>query len=126
MRQQREITASHSRRLQHGRAPGYGCQLDLPILRHRGLMRQGLPSGRDRRRATRRCGRRRDLPNHHGREAATAADARVNTTTPLTTSPDRLPGMLITIDGPGGVGKSTTSQLDDLFQGVEVWRVVIG
>ncbi len=52
----------------------------------------------------------RGLPDHHGRETAVAADARMNTT-PLATDRDRLSGMLITIDGPGGVGKSTTAQL---------------
>lgn len=35
----------------------------------------------------------------------------MNTPKPPTTSRDRLPGMLITIDGPSGVGKSTTAQL---------------
>ena len=35
----------------------------------------------------------------------------MNTTTPLAASADRLRGILITIDGPGGVGKSTTTQL---------------
>jgi dTMP kinase len=35
----------------------------------------------------------------------------MNITTPLATSADRLRGILITIDGPGGVGKSTTAQL---------------
>ena len=35
----------------------------------------------------------------------------MNTTTPPATGFDRLPGMLITIDGPGGVGKSTIAQL---------------
>ncbi|MGH4006791.1 MAG: dTMP kinase, partial [Pseudonocardiaceae bacterium] len=35
----------------------------------------------------------------------------MNTTTPSATDRDRLAGMLITIDGPGGVGKSTTAQL---------------
>jgi dTMP kinase len=35
----------------------------------------------------------------------------MTTSTPPRTSTDLLPGMLITINGPGGVGKSTTAQL---------------
>jgi len=35
----------------------------------------------------------------------------MNTITPARTGIGRLPGMLITIDGPGGVGKSTTAEL---------------
>jgi hypothetical protein len=92
--------AAPARRLPVRRTVRDGRQPHLPVLRHRRAVRQGLPRG-GRRRGADRCRGHRGLPRHLRGATAAAANDRMTGQR----------GLFISIDGPGGSGKSTVAAL---------------